>query len=422
VIRAWVVVALAAAAAAVAAAGGSAAAEPARRVLLRSTAVPLDARVPLRVDTRLSPVETVLPGGARVSGVHRVSVTLDPTGRPTQVVVRQRLTLTGTGDYSFVVPAPASRVARAPGSDAMPGLRSDGIVWQGFVSGRRVLAADAVLAPAAAAALPLVIDLSTTVAGRQVAVGGSVSGRLVVRLRIRNDTGIVATGFDAKASPARVAPLLDRIRAAAGRGAVVPDLYVAVDGAPRARRFALAAPFDVSGTIRLRGSLANVAVQGATATVTPDGAAIHFRAVLGEDDPVATVRLTADARSVEAPVIHVLATPVVVAPELAPPTGASWAAAAAADGASLPSGRELVARASRAMLRLARIHQFGEFLAVPAQGAASATYVFRSAGPDRATPVAGAADTGTGGMITVAAVLAAVLALAGSALVAWAHL
>ena len=74
-----------------------------------------------------------------------MTVVVDDSGAPQRISVRQRLVLEGTGDYSFVVPAPLVDVVAAPGSDVVPGARSAGIVWQGFVTERRVLAADATL-------------------------------------------------------------------------------------------------------------------------------------------------------------------------------------------------------------------------------------------------------------------------------------
>src|SRR5262245_60784842 len=126
------------------------AADAPRHVLLRSTAVPLDARVPLATDVTMPP--DVLPVGARVRGSELVTVLVDDSGSPQAVRVRQRLVLEGTADYSLVVPAPLVDVVPAPDSDSVPGRRAGGIVWQGFVGSRRVLAADATLQRPAAAA------------------------------------------------------------------------------------------------------------------------------------------------------------------------------------------------------------------------------------------------------------------------------
>ena len=158
-----------------------------------------------------------------------MTVVVDDSGAPQRISVRQRLVLEGTGDYSFVVPAPLVDVVAAPGSDVVPGGRSAGIVWQGFVTERRVLAADATLRPRrVAAALPILLRLTTTVDGRPLEPGERRSGRVRVRLELRNDTALPVQGFDAPAVPARVAPVLDEIRNAAAEGTVLPDRYLSV--------------------------------------------------------------------------------------------------------------------------------------------------------------------------------------------------
>src|SRR5207237_9713004 len=64
------------------------------------------------------------------------------------------------GDVSCIVPGPITDVGAAPGSQAVPGLRDIGIVWQGFSSGHRTLAATATLdVDSAAPALPLAISI-----------------------------------------------------------------------------------------------------------------------------------------------------------------------------------------------------------------------------------------------------------------------
>ncbi|MCW2966767.1 MAG: hypothetical protein JWM71_539 [Solirubrobacteraceae bacterium] len=103
-----------------------------------------------------STTEIRVPG--LVDARQLVDVGLSPDGVPVSVTATVRLVLHGLGDYSFVVPAPATSVVRGPGSDSQPGLRDVGIVWQGFSAGRRVLSAIARLRPApASAGLPLAV-------------------------------------------------------------------------------------------------------------------------------------------------------------------------------------------------------------------------------------------------------------------------
>ena len=118
----------------------------------------------------------VTAGETRFSGrlrnVERVAVGIDRSGAPVGVVVTQRLTISRPGDFTFLVPAPATKVVAAPGSQAEPGLRDLGIVWQGFASGRRVLAATITLAPTAAAVLPLRVSVERRAGAIVVTVGG----------------------------------------------------------------------------------------------------------------------------------------------------------------------------------------------------------------------------------------------------------
>src|SRR3954471_4293389 len=105
--------------------------------------------------------ETRFPG--RVASVDRVAVGIDATGAPRSGVGTQRLTISGTGDYAFTIPAPAEDVAAAAGSGSEPGLRAAGVVWQGFASTQRVLAARVRVRPLVAArALPLRITVVRT--------------------------------------------------------------------------------------------------------------------------------------------------------------------------------------------------------------------------------------------------------------------
>ena len=68
----------------------------------------------------------MLPGGSRVSATQLVTVIVDDSGAPQRIRVRQRLVLEGTGDYSFVVPAPLVDVVAAPGSDWYPAVAPPG--------------------------------------------------------------------------------------------------------------------------------------------------------------------------------------------------------------------------------------------------------------------------------------------------------
>jgi hypothetical protein len=136
---------------------GAQAASPALETfLLLSPGAPVTAPPPL------APAAAQLQSTSEVkflghpSSRELVDVGIGPDGAPAQVTVTQRIELDGTGDYSFVIPAPAARVVAGPGSESQPGLRDVGIVWQGFSDRHRVLSATAALLPSSAAkGLPL---------------------------------------------------------------------------------------------------------------------------------------------------------------------------------------------------------------------------------------------------------------------------
>ena len=395
------------------------AAEPTRTVLLRSTAVPLDARSPLTADIAAAP--DVLPGGSRVSATQVVNVVVDDSGAPQRIRVRQRLVLEGTGDYSFVVPAPLVDVVAAPGSDVTPGGRSTGIVWQGFVSKRRVLAADATLRPRrVAAALPVQLRLTTTVDGRPLEPGERRSGHVRVRLELRNDTALPVRGFDAPAVPARVAPVLDEIRSAAAGGAVLSDRYLSVTGEPRARSVVVDAPIAVAGRLRLPAeTLENVVVRGGTVAHGARGTSVRFRSMLGKGRPSAVMSLEADGSGIASPSVALTARPIHAVPGLTPVGSRSWREAVATGRAR--DGRELVGLASRAVLQLARVQQFEELLSVPGPGESSTEYRFRSAAASDTQERPALHDDGSG-PIRVALWFLGAVVLACGGVVLWARL
>lgn len=416
--RAGAAAAVVVAAAAALTQGAAHAADSTRQVLLRSTAAPLDSRAPLASDVTTPP--DVLPGGARLTGNERVTVVVDSDGSPTTIRVRQRLSLEGTGDYSFVVGAPLADALPAPGTESVPGRRSGGIVWQGFVSGQRVLAADALLERRAAAALPIRLRLTTTVDGRPLRPGERRDGHVEVRLEVRNDTALRVDGFDADASPTRVAPVLDRIHAAAARGGVLPDQYLTIAGEPRRRSFVVDAPFHVSGRLRVPTStLRNIRVEGGTVGREARGATARFEATLTGKTPATTVVFTADGSAVGAPSLELTARPVAIVPGLDSPGGGTWREAVA--GGDVRDGRALVALASRAVLQLSRIQQFNELLSVPGPGDSAAVYRFLS--HENARPARGtrSPDDGPGTSSVVLSFVAGAAALCGLAVI-WARL
>src|SRR5262245_41496453 len=190
---------------------------------------------PPLVGTRTAGVtagETRFPG--RLGNAERISVGIDRSGAPVGIVATQRLTISRPGDFTFAVPAPATKVVAAPGSQAQPGLRDLGIVWQGFASGPRVLAATVTLAPSAAAFLPLRVSVERRAGTIAVRLRNAARGRFTVT------TGSVA--------PAAATALLGRLRREGTTGVVPSELALPGQSTGHAA-ISVTAPLRVRGTI-----------------------------------------------------------------------------------------------------------------------------------------------------------------------------
>jgi hypothetical protein len=159
------------------------------------------------------------PGALSNDEVVEVRVAAD--GGVSDVIDHQRIRITGSGDYTIREAGPVSAAAAA-GGDA-PVLNLGDVVWQGFSTGNRQLAADLKLDPEIEAGrLPLRITVTfTATAGRPAPVepGGQLPGAGTVTVTLRNTTAqrtTLPSGRDAAAGP--VAAALDRVlRTGAGR-------------------------------------------------------------------------------------------------------------------------------------------------------------------------------------------------------------
>jgi len=327
-----------------------------------------------------TPAEVRFPPG--MTSDQRVSVGVDRTGKPVSVVVVQRLMLNKLGDYTFSVPGPILDVEAAPGSESEPGLRRDAILWSGFSSGKRTLAARATLRVAPASKLlPLRVSIER-------------DGDALV---VRGENASSARGpiFRGPLSAREASKALDetRLQLALGRGA--PDLYSTVPRPPLSQSESIAAPLDV------RGELGGVHFQ----YTLGDGEPMHFERRFPHAPPGAKLRLTV--------------TPVPPSRGLTPPGAATWAEA-------IRRGRidrtQLLERVSRVRLTVARELQYRAFLANPDPNArSSAVYVYetavRHAVAAPPTPTDGEGDGLWG------AVVMTVIAVGGAAglVVLWAH-
>jgi hypothetical protein len=172
----------------------------------------------------------------------RVVVGLEDDGSAASVVVTQRLVITRKGDFSFIIPAPAASVVPGPGTQAQPGLRDVGIVWQGFSGGRRVLAATATLSlTEAESGLPLSISV------RPVGKDTAVTLANIARRPVTYESGTASLA----AVQAALVHLLD-LQRRAGEGAISGLLDVT--GTPAGQVTTTAtAPLRVRGRISVPG-------------------------------------------------------------------------------------------------------------------------------------------------------------------------
>jgi hypothetical protein len=378
-------------------------------LLLPSPTTPLDAKVPLQ--SQAPPLEQRLPLSAGVDSRERVAAEVLADGTVVGVRVVQRLTLTGTGDYFFMVPAPLRDARAGPGSQSEPGFRRGGVIWQGFANRRRVLVADAEIVPGSAAqALPLRLELRATVDGRPLARDERRSGHLRLELRLLNTTGVPAQAFTARpAGRAAVRTIAARIAAQVRRGETPDQPVLEVEGPIRRRTVTVDAPLVVTGEVRLptRG-LDGAVVRGGSLVRSAHGVAVRFRLVLGGPGrPSATVVLTGSARAAAFPRAVLTAEP--------------SASAAVARSVVHGSPQATADAVGRTLLSLARVRQYDAFLANPAPGGTvHAVYSFRTVEPSpvTATPT----DADEGGVARPLFVLLLALLVAAALAVLWAHL
>jgi hypothetical protein len=378
----------------------------ARPLLLPSPVLPLDSKVPLR--TNASTAQLQLPINARTDSRERVLVRTLPAGRVVGVRVVQRLTLTGTGDYFLSVPAPLLDARAAPGSQAEPGFRRSGILWQGFANRRRVLAADAVLDPArAASALPLRLELSATVDGRPLESDERRSGRLRLELKLRNTTAVRVPLASTRASrPRDVQGVVSRLVSQIRRGEVPDQPTLDVAGPIRTRQVAVDAPLVVAGQVRLRARrLDSAVVRGGSLVRRAGEMVVPFKLVLADPERTsATIAVTGSVDEAAFAEASLTAEP---------------SATAAIAGARRAGS---VDAASRLLLRLARVRQYDAFLANPAPGGSvEAVYRFQTTDASVGAADASAPEDEGSPMLPVLAIIALTLG-AGGLVVLWAHL
>jgi hypothetical protein len=264
---------------------------------------------------------SIVPG--RVTDTERVNVLVGPDGVPGAVSVTQRLVLAGTGQF-IVWERATAQDAEALDDTLEPVLKREAVIWQGFVSGSKSLAARLTLDPAVEnELLPLRVEVAWRGAGR-IAPGGAVPGPGEVVVRLVNRTGRAMSLPTGDVAAAQLAGPLDALlrhaRArtslappAAGRGlpATLPARSVGA-----ARDATTVAPFRVTGTLRVEGSGATG--EGLGARPVADGLAVE--GVL-QGTAEFLLRVPAAGRLA----LDLTAVPTLDPRTLLPPRGRTWA-------------------------------------------------------------------------------------------------
>jgi hypothetical protein len=293
----------------------------------------------------------------RIAARTAVDVALGPTGTPFAVHATQRLDVGVLGDYFFTIGAPVLDVEAAPGSASTPGLRAASILWAGFNPGHRKLIARATLDPRTAGpSLPLRVE---------VAPG---------RVTLVNATVVTAGSYTADALVPPLVRYLAQLRRQVARGQSPTSGSAYVTSKPTSIGERVVAPLHVTGSV---GAHRVDALVSSRLIVHGGG----------------LVRLTV--------------TPTIPSGLLDAPTAGL-------------TGRQLLQRAARASLTIARVRQYDTFLGNPdPTGPNRTVYTFRSAAPPHPTAVAAVHAPERDWRTTIAVAAGLLLATAG-ALVAWA--
>ncbi len=385
----------------------AAAAAPAPRVLftLPSTRTPIGLEPPLTGVVSFEHEVAPLIFRQQVDSQEHVQVGVDASGTPNSVAVVQRLLISGKGDYLYTVPGPVLGVSPTADTQSQPGFRTGAIVWAGFSPGSRRLGVRARLGVHAAAPyLPLRVSVASSVDGRPLREGEERSGKLVVRVTLRNATQAKTPIATAAGDALTLARTLD----AARRGDFpAASLGISVRTPVLTRQATVEAPLVVTGNVVLHGR---------------SGEQRHaFSVELGDGLPL-TRTLTFAAQAVDArtPDVTLKVEPVNPHRTLAPPNGArSWVDYARRTGAG--DSRELLVAVEDAFLRAARANQYDTYLKNPTLtvGKSVGDYTYVTVAP-RAVARATSSHGGLGALAVALIALGAVVA-AGGLVVWWAH-
>jgi hypothetical protein len=309
----------------------------------------------------------------RVSNKEGVLVGLDADGTPNSVTVVQTSRLNRLGDYVFAIPAPVVSVLPGPGTESLPGQRTNQILWQGFSPGKRVLSARAELRlEESAPYLPVKVRVEPG------------DGRTTVI--IENQTGVSVESYTGDIEPVSLAQVLARIRTAIRRNLFAEGLNVELRGRKTPVKVQIAAPLRISGAVDAGG---------------PDGP----KRFSGTLDGITKRTLRVTVAGPESPLVGLTVRPAPVPDRV---TGSQDAATR-------------LAETIRLELTYARTRQFDQFLSSPdPTGHSSTSYVYVTAKPPSTATVTSesGSDSQTMGWVALGLLLAAGLPLAA---VLWAR-
>ncbi|MEA2497852.1 MAG: hypothetical protein QOH26_257 [Actinomycetota bacterium] len=403
--------------------------------LSATTAAPEKVSLPIEADaSTLAPlsetllygeegIETQLPGPAEDE--ERITMSLGPDGVPRSIVVDQKLTIHGLGDFFFKVSGPAQDVTATAASEASPGLRRGSVLWQGFSEGKKVLAARMPLfVEQELARLPLETHLDLRVDGEPLKLGERASGDFEMTFTVINVSESLTSYTVGDGRPRELARALDAIdtvleqgdRPVPGKGGVPRSVAVGPD--PETVTEEIEMPFRVSGAFVFPSKrLTDIKVSGAGISPgTQKHDSVEVDALVGGGAPSRlSFRVTGRAIDMGYPGFVMTAKPAPPLPPIRPPFSKSWGDATRR---GVAHGREMFDVLMRTMWQVAKLRTFDAYLGNPdPTGPARSVYRYRMAQPEPVVRAPVVDVTEVSPWTTAAAVVALLLLLFG--LVRW---
>jgi hypothetical protein len=322
-----------------------------------------------------------------------VLVGLNGGGRPSRVLVEQRLLLTKVGDYVIRERGPARSAVPLVKDTDPPNTKFGAVVYQGFTPGNRKLGARLTLdAGLEEARLPLGVMVTYDGGNgpQPLGPGGRVPGAGLVRVQLTNQTTQpteLPTGTDA--APAALAGPLDAALrfAQAAPGPRVPSTDTVLPrrlkvSSPGLRTASRSVPLRITGSLRLAGTTGTIG--GPKVTPLPDGGVIAGTL----SGAPGTVEFTAQVESAGTLLMDLAVVPTLDPRTLAPPrqlpTWAAWARSSPPQAERQAALDLLVTTAASG----ARASSYSPYLGVDLPGTGSTVFRYSFAPAQKAATVA----------------------------------